>query len=222
MSRDTDLPPQNQWVQRSDAYRSKEVRSFYDLLDIIEGTYRVYSKLYETIGPWNAKQVSSTSTFPYSAPSREYIMMAIKNKPRFLGDLVFNAMINATIRFCETNKGKRQLITPHPSSHHSAHFPEGTFKIRKITENFPAINKTHNTHFKPSNIAEITLDGVQHPIYIENIRDKPIKYIIVRPKLGKLGTANVENWEVLLYSKNFGFHIEHVDSNLNPRYSGIV
>lgn len=220
MTKDVDSPSHNQWVQRSDAYCSKEVRTFTDVLAIIEGTYRVYNKLYETIGPWNAKQASST--FPYSPPTREFITSALKNKPNILNELVYNAMINATIRFCEVYKGKKQLITPHPSSHHSAHFPEGTFKIRKITENFPPINKTHNTHFKPSNLAEITLEGIRTPIYVENIRDKPIKYLIVRPKLGKLGTANVENWEVLFFSKNFGFDLEHCDSNLNPRYSGMI
>lgn len=210
----------NPWAQRSDVFKALPNRSFADLLEIIDGTYRVYSKLCETIGPWNAKQAGAQ--FPYSPPTREFIITMLKNKPRVLSEFLYNTMINSAIRFCEQYKGKHQLIAPHPSSHHSAHFPEGTFKIKKISDNLPQLAKTHNTHFKASNLGEITLEGVEHPLYIENIKSYTFRYVIVRPKLGKLGTANSETWEALLYTKNFGFNLEHCDSNSNPRYSGIL
>lgn len=210
----------NEWAQRSDVFRTKNVRTFNDILGIIDGTYRVYTRLYETIGPWNAKQASSN--FPYMPPTREFIQEMVKRKPNVLSDFIFNSMISSTIKFCETHKGKRQLITPHPSSHHSAHFPEGTFSVKRITSNFPELSKTNNLHFKPTNMGVITLEGIKEPIYVENIKERKFRYLIVRPKLGKLGTANVDNWEVLLFTKNYGFNLDHCDSNLNPRYSGLL
>lgn len=208
------------WVQRSDAFRSTNVRVFDDFLQVIEGTYRAYSKLTEIIGPWNAKQLGSS--FPYNPPSRSFLQSEMKRAPRGLSEFVFNAMLTSTAKYCETHKGKKQLVTPHPSTHHSAHFPDGTFEIKYIEENLPAIHKTQNMHFQATSLAEIRFTGIDEPIYVENLKPKDFKYLIVRPKLGKLGTANITNWEVLFYTKNFGFHIEHCDSNLNPRYSGML
>lgn len=213
--------PHNEWAQRSDVYRTKEVKRFDDILEVIEATYRVYNKLYDIIGPWNAKQ--SSSNFPYIAPSREFIQEMVKTKPKALSEWMFNAMISSSIKFCEQYKGKRQIITPHPSSHHSGHWSEGAFNIKRLSqEDFPVLHKTNNQHFKPTNMGEIKLEGIKYPIYIENIKDKKFKYVIIRPKLGKLGTASVDNWEVLLFTKNYGFNFEHTDSNLNPRYSGLM
>ena len=76
--------------------------------------------------------------------------------------------------------------------------------------------------FKATSLAEIRLTGINEPIYVENLKERQYKYLIVRPKLGKLGTANIQNWEVLFYTRNFGFNLDHCDSNLNPRYSGIL
>jgi hypothetical protein len=208
------------WAQRSDAFRTTDVRSFEDLLQVVDGTYRAYSKLYETIGPWNAKQ--NGNNFPYSPPSREYLQMSLKRAPRGLSDYVYSAMLTSTVRFCEAHKGKRQLVTPHPSTHHSAHFPDQTFEIKYLKDNLPQLHKTQNVNFKAQTLAEIKLDGIPHPIYVENLKERNYKYLIVRPKLGKLGTANIQNWEVLFYTRNFGFNLEHCDSNLNPRYSGIL
>ena len=95
------------WVQRSDAFRSITYRSFDDILQTIEGTYRAYSKLYETIGPWNAKQLGSS--FPYNAPTKDFLAMTLKRAPRGLPEFVYNAMLSSTVRFCETHKGKKQL-----------------------------------------------------------------------------------------------------------------
>lgn len=209
-----------QWAQRSDVFRGENVLNFEDVLGMIEGTYRTYSKIYETLGPYNAKQIGSI--FPYTPPTKSFLLAAVKRPARGVSDYVFNSMLQSTIKFCEFTKGKKQLITPHPSTHHSAHFPEGTFEIRNITEDFPKLNKSHNQHFKPTSIAEIKADGLTSPIYVENLKGLKYKYMIIRPKLGKLGTASLMQWEVLLYTKNFGFHIEHTDSNLNPRYSGIL
>lgn len=208
------------WAQRSDAFRGKNILSFDDILQVIEGTYRTYSKMYEIIGPWNAKQQGAM--FPYHAPTKDFLQRELKRPSRGVSEYVHNALINSTIKFCEQHKGKKQLITPHPSTHHSAHFPEGAFELKFIKENFPELNKSHNQHFKPTVVAEIYLDGVKEPIYVENLKERNYKYLIVRPKLGKLGTASVMNWEVLCYTRNFGFHIEHCDSNLNPRYSGML
>jgi hypothetical protein len=217
MSQETFTPS---WAFRGDAYLAEGQYTFDDILKIIDGTYRTYSKLYEAIGPWNAKQ--NSNNFIYQPPSKDYIMTVLKRPPSSINEHVFYNMVSSAIRFCEKHKGKRQLITPHPSSHHSAHFPEGTFEIEIIKENLPILNKDTSRNFKASSIAKISLVGVDKPIFVENVKDANFKYIIVRPKLGKLGTASAKNWEVLFFKNNFGFNFDHTDSHLNPRYSGII
>jgi len=47
-----------------------------------------------------------------------------------------------------------------------------------------------------------------------------INFLILRPKLGKLGMPSTSKWEVLVYKKNHGYIIDHVDSHINPKFSG--
>ena len=206
------------WTFRGDAYLEKGQYSYNDILQIIEGTYRMYSKLYEAIGPWNAKQ--NSNNFIYSPPSKDYIMEIVKRQPKGVNSQVFYNMIGNVIKFCERHKGKRQLVTPHPSTHHSAHFPEGTFEIEYLKSDLPQLEK-NNSKYPVKTIAKISLADVQQPIFVENVREDNYKYLIVRPKLGKLGTASSKYWEVLFFKQNFGFNFDHTDSQLNPRFSGI-
>lgn len=209
-----------QWAQRSDAFRSENVRVFDDVFNVIDGTFRAYSKITEVLGPYNAKQMGRD--FPYVPPTKEYIMNSVKRAPRGLSEFIFNAMVMSSVKFCTVHKGKKQLATPHPSTHHSAHFPDGTFKISYLTTNLPKIYKNQNQNFSAKMLAEIKVDGINNPIYVENLKERNYKYLIIRPKLGKLGTASAIHWEALFYTQNFGFLIDHCDSNLNPRYSGII
>lgn len=211
---------QHQWAQRSDAFRSADVRVFDDVLNVIEGTYRAYSKITEILGPYNAKQLGHD--YPYSPPSKEYLQEMSKRAPKGLSDFVYNAMLTSAVRFCSSHKGKKQLATPHPSTHHSAHYPDGTFEIEYLENVLPKIHKTQNLNFVAKSLAKISVIGINDPIYVENLKERNYKYIIIRPKLGKLGTASAIHWEALFYTQNFGFLIDHCDSNLNPRYSGIL
>jgi hypothetical protein len=74
------------------------------------------------------------------------------------------------------------------------------------------------------NLYAISLFGTTSPIYVENLSLKPedVGFVIVRPRLGKLGTPNLSRWEVLLYRQPHGYLIEHVDSEINPRYCGTL
>jgi hypothetical protein len=73
-------------------------------------------------------------------------------------------------------------------------------------------------------IYKLELYGAENPVYLENLMIPPeqIQFLILRPKLGKLGTPSTSRWEVLLYKKPMGYLVEHVDSDLNPRWSGIL
>src|SRR5439155_2920669 len=117
----------------------------------------------------------------------------------------------ALYKFACDSKGKRQLINPDPATHHSAQFPRGTFTIEHITE-------------RQSNAHAIHLFGCSEPLIVSGLQLNlnVVEFIIVRPKLGKLGTHSVTNWEVLFYRNPHNFLIDHVDSNFNPRWSGIM
>jgi hypothetical protein len=69
----------------------------------------------------------------------------------------------------------------------------------------------------------ISIGGIATPIVVRGLRQPDeVKFIIVRPKLSKLGTASATNWEVLFYRTNMGYIPDWVDTTINPRYSGIM
>jgi hypothetical protein len=48
----------------------------------------------------------------------------------------YNAFVDALHKFAAQSKGKRQLISPDQSSHHSAQFPRGTFSVSRRSRMF--------------------------------------------------------------------------------------
>lgn len=219
MSQDTPA----RWVARLDALRPLDKHSFDDLARIVASYYEMYSRVAAFVGPWNAKQVGTT--FPYQPPEREQLRQVLGRPRPWISERAHTALIEATINFCQKSRGLRQLITPNPVTHHSAQFARSAFSARVTSD-------TMNFYRAPGtrapevvrNCWELQLTGAAAPIYLENVplRPEDVGFIILRPRLGKLGTPNLSRWEVLLFRQPLGYLIEHVDSELNPRYCGTL
>jgi hypothetical protein len=211
------------WAARVDLLRPQDKHSFDDLARIVATYFEMYRAVNAFLGPWNAKQVGST--FPYQAPEREQLRLALGGTRPWISDRARTALIESAINFCVQNKGKRQLITPNPVTHHSAQFAQSAFSLTK-TDDKISLYRPQGTK-QPShitNVISLSLAGATAPVYIENLTIKPeqVGFVIVRPRLGKLGTPNLSRWEALLYRQQYGYLIEHVDSELNPRYCGTL
>jgi hypothetical protein len=64
--------------------------------------------------------------------------------------------------------------------------------------------------------------GIEVPLVVKGLRSpSEIKFIIVRPKLSRLGTASANDWEILFYREGLGYIPDWADTQLNPRYSGV-
>jgi hypothetical protein len=191
---ETSLP---RWSVRLDAHRE---HGFGDLLSIVNAHYRVHEAVERFLGPYNARQRSSS--FPYEAPDKETLRQLIKRGG--MNDFSYEAYLTSIIRFCEKTKGSRGLPAPHPSTIHSIQLPLPAFEIK--SDSLDAL---------------ISIIGAETPIRVKGLRNvtEP-KFIIVRPKLSQLGTASASNWEVLFYREALGYIPDWADSSLNPRYSG--
>lgn len=186
------------WSARLDAQRK---HGFGDLLPVLASHLRVHEAAEAFLGPYNARQRSSS--MPYRVPDAEVLRKAIPQGG--MNDVSYRAFIQSLIRFCETTKGMRGLPTPHPSLIHSIQLPSPAFMLQ--AEGRDALS--------------VYLPGVAEPLLVKSLTNPAdIKFIIVRPKLSKLGTASINNWEVLFFRQAVGYIPEWVDSNLNPRYSG--
>ncbi len=195
------------WVARLDA--SRKDTDFNDLLKIVASYYELYEKAARFVSPWIARQIGST--MPFMAPEKDQLKRAIGGHRSVIHSRAYSAFIESLHNFIHASKGKRTLISPNHTTHHSAQFPMGTFSINRVGD-------------RDSKKYQIELFGAERPIFVEGLTFPPesISFIIVRPKLGKLGTASAIRWEVLFYKQNLGYLIDHVDSNLNPRYAGIL
>lgn len=190
------------WSVRLDATRPPQEPGFSDLMPLIVHHYKLHEQAVEFLGPYNAKQRNGKT--PYLAPSKEQLKAAVKQGK--VNDFTYHAFINSLARFCETTKGSRALPTPHPSVIHSIQLPLPAFEL----------------HAGRSGDTMIQLIGVDVPLVVRGLRQPDdVKFIIVRPKLSKLGTASSNNWEVLFFREARGYIPDWVDTNLNPRYSGI-
>jgi hypothetical protein len=144
-------------------------------------------------------------------PDKDSITKSLGKPRSSIHHIAHKSFVDALYEFAAKSKGKRQLINPDPATHHSAQYPAGTFSLEVLGEG-------------SSLTIGVNLFGCSEKLIVSGFKLKPseISFIIVRPKLGKLGTASALNWEVLFYRNNHGFLIDHVDSNLNPRYAGIM
>lgn len=195
----SDLP---RWTVRLNAVR--QIPDYGDLLSIVGIHYRAYTAAEAFLSPYNARQRSKSF---YTPPTRDELKAAIKQGQ--MNDVSYYAMIASLIKWCETTKGNHALPTPHPSTVHSIQVPEPAFEIAPAT-----IKGMMVTH-------QLILPGVE-PIYLNGVRNPDsIKFVIVRPKLSRLGTASAKEWEALLFTTNPGYIPQWTDSNLNPRWSGI-
>lgn len=196
---ETTLP---QWSVRLDASRPATDPGFTDLLPLVAHNFKMLAQAAEFLGPYNARQRSAAR---YTPPSKETLRELIKQGG--VNDFSYFAFINALVRFCENTKGMRALPTPHPSVIHSIQLPQPAFEL----------------HAGPGGDTMVSVAGAEVPLIVKGLR-KPdeIKFIIVRPKLSKLGTASANNWEILFFRQALGYIPDWVDSHLNPRYSGIL
>lgn len=195
----TDLP---RWTVRLNA--SRPITDYSDLLSAVGHHFRMYASAEAFIAPYNARQRSKSF---YTPPTREEIKAAVKQG--HVNDSSYYAFIAALIKWCEQTKGMRALPNPHPSTLHSIQVPQPAFELKAVEQ-----EGTMATHqLTLPNAAPIFLNGVRNP--------EQIKFVIVRPKLSRLGTPSAKEWEALLFNMNHGYIPNWADSNLNPRWSGI-
>lgn len=186
------------WNVRLDAYNKD---GFNSLSSLVYHHFKVYESLEKFLAPYNARQRSSN--FPYKPPSKEALEQAVK-----IGQMnyfSYTNMINNTIRFCEQNKGMKCLPAPHPTTIHSIQLPQPAFEITEA-DNGDKI---------------ISIAGIDEVITVKKLlAPDNFKFIIVRPRLSKLGTPSASNWEVLFFKPAFGYIVDWCDSNVNPRWAG--
>jgi hypothetical protein len=195
---ETTLP---RWSVRLDATRPTGSFGFSDLIPTLGHHYNLHVKAADYLGPYNARQRSADH---YTAPSREILRSIIRQGG--VNDFSYSAFLNSLVRFCEQTKGLRALPTPHPSVIHSIQLPLPAFEL----------------HTGPNGDIMVSISGVATPLVVKGLRNpSEVKFIIVRPKLSKLGTASATNWEILFYRDNLGYIPDWADTQLNPRYSGV-
>lgn len=196
------LSEKPRWSVRLDATRPPTVFGFGDLLPLVNSHFRVHVAADNFLGPYNAKQRGTDR--PYIPPDRDVLRQLVKQGG--MNDFSYSAFLTSLISFCEKTKGNRSLPAPHPSTIHSIQLPLPAFELK------PGLlpNETY-----------VYVIGVQEPLVVRGLRDpSTVKFIIVRPKLSKLGTASGTDWEVLFYRTPVGYIPDWADSQLNPRYSG--
>ena len=184
------------WDFRSDI---NSEHGFSDLSKMCAAHYRVYESAYNFIGPYNAKQ--RNSSLPYVPPERSVLVECIQQ--RSMNDLTYLGLIGSLIRFCESTRGLRGLPAPHPSVISSIQVPDGAFEFSK-------------------NGTFLNMIGSDHRLILRSPFKAvgSIKHIIVRAKLGKLGTPSATNWEVLAFKRSFGYIPDWADTQINPRFVG--
>lgn len=198
---------------KMDVYRPTS--DYSDLLKIVACYYEMYARAVDFTGPWIAKQRNGGIFIP---PDREEMRAALGKERPTIHPLVRFAFVDAVIKFIQMSKGRQTLITPSPSSHHSAQFSEGTFEISAVTPQEAGGILAKNG----CELYKINFFGATSPVFFhaQRFNCKAIKFIILRPKLGKLGTPSVVKWETLMFKQSIGYLVDHTDSHLNPSYSG--
>jgi hypothetical protein len=171
------------------------------------------------MGPWIAKQNGNAML----SPNKEVIAAAVGKPRSVISQGTYSKFIDSLFDFAIRSNGRRAMITPNPTTHHSAQFSTGAFKISKC-EKPVVLRDDKGTRRPQKTLHELNVFGADAPLFIENLGVDPdkIKFVILRPKLGKLGTASVTRWEALLFTSKTDYMVEHTDSDYNPRYSGIL
>lgn len=204
----------NLFDYRVNAYRSTS--DYSDVLSHIAIQFDVYSKIVSVVGPWISKQNGKSQFLPLTP---DLIKEQVSQSR--LDYKTYSSMLEATYQFMKSTQGKRALTLPHPTTHHSAQFRSGLFSLTHCNDKIK-LRDNGSLRDPKSRLLKLDLAGCE-PLYLENIQNiNPdlIKFIIIRPKLGKLGSPNISKWEVLMFRKDQLHLIDHVDSELNPRWAG--
>lgn len=210
------------YALRKDALRIQN-EDFGDLEKLVVLTFDLYKKIHRVAAPYNSRQQGLDVYIP---PNRELFTRNIRiSNNSLLESTLFSKMMNSTIDFYTKNKGKKNLVEPHPSLHHSVQFQSNHFRLTEV-ENVKAISSVLNKKFNQEVKSLIRLDILDHgeikPIYFDNMKLDKFEYLILRPKMGKTGVPVVKYWEALFFRKPYHYIIDHVDSEMNPRYCGII
>ena len=196
---------QLKWTARLTATRPVDNPGFTDLLSLLKHHYDLHSQAECFLGPYNARQRAKGEKFFYSAPTSDELKNVVKKGG--VNTLTYLAFINSLVRFCETTKGLRALPTPHPSVIHSIQLPSQAFVLTP----------------QQDGQCQVDIAGLETPLFVKGLmHPEQIRFIIVRPKLSKLGTASATNWEILFFKTNAGYIPDWVDSNINPRWAGKI
>jgi hypothetical protein len=190
----------NKWFARYDLTRPTGVKTFSDLLPVLRHHFNMHVSLEQFLGPYNARQ--RASALPYSAPDRELLKMMVKQGG--VNFLSYNGMLSATIEFCQKHKGQRALPLPHPSTIHSIQLPKGAFSLTA---------KQKHT--------EILIPGVETPLLFNSLKNvNDVKFVVVRPRVGRAGTPSADRWEILLFKEQISYMPDWADTEMNTRYAG--
>lgn len=170
-----------------------------------------------------APAISRQQGRPFIAPDREQIKAALGKERPTISHRARSAFLDGLARFFTQTRGKRALITPSPSTHHSAQFPAGTFEISLETAQV-SLRDDRGPRRPARSLHKISFWGAEAPVYIENLQipADQIKFVILRPKLGRLGMPSVTRWEILVSRQDIGWVVDHTDSDLNPKWAGVI
>lgn len=201
------------WDGRFEATRDGH-NDFTDAAMLMLSHFRFYETLYNVIAPYEARQrqsdieVGEDEEFNYEnyvPPTVEFLRNTVHRGS--MPDVVYNAVLEATVKFCANNRGKFAMPVPHPTTLHSIQLPKGAFLIKK----------------GEGRVSEIHILGMKRPILIEGLRNPGrVQHLVVRPKSSASGVADLKKWEVLTFEEYQGYIPLWVDSTANPRFAGMV
>lgn len=196
----------------------REHPDYHDLLRIVAGQYEIYDRIQKFMSPWNARQIGNG--LPYRTAESGVLQEAIGKTMSCIPDVTKFNMIRAAIEYGTKNRGMKQLPVADPVTLHSAQLIPSQFTITQVND------KIKFQKHPPKNQFRVEIAGAERHFYVDNMNVKPamIQMMILRPQIGRLGTPDISRWEILLYTNVAGgkYLIDHQDSNLNPRWSGIL
>lgn len=197
---------------RVDALRP--ISDFSDAMQQVSAHFTMYTKTVEVVRPWVQRQVGKEHFFPM--PIDE--VKAVANCAGLCVRTV-NAFAESVYEFMRKNKTSRTFIIPHPSTHRSAQYSSGMFTVERSAET--VVLRDQKGGVKTVKNPLIVSFGGLKPFYLDSRVDpKRVKFIILRPKLGKLGTPTVDKWEMLLFDVNHKYLADHTDAEIDTRWVG--
>jgi hypothetical protein len=205
-------------VEAGTPYRTDVMRNntnYDDLSKLVVIAFRTYSAIEGKIGPLSARNTGNDLFIL----TQDWLTEMIKNSYG-MNCKTFEAMIESVERFYGVYRNAKRLPTPHIITHRGIQFSQEQFTITQVdVKEYLASSKNKDRTFNITSVHRVNVEGAD-PFFIENMKYGSYKHLIVRPKLGNAGTPTIDKWEVLLFERDVGYLIDHVDSNKNPRYNG--